>query len=242
MTAPAANLGALDVPHRVHLLIEDVRTHYGVHLRINQSHRTREQAQEFHICHMFLHNFFNHLRPKHVGADGRTIDWKHLSDSKVQWSEIKDPTQFLRTKAGHPVKKGSQGWLPGHEPDKTSSVNAMAHFLKKHHVSSMAAPGINGCGEPCGCGGKSSKHLTVPPQAVDLDGHGLVQLSLAVLKVHKGVHLTPEVALDHFLKNYQLYRPLAHLPGKAREVWHVEALPGTPVSMHRHPQHHHVGC
>jgi hypothetical protein len=55
----------------------------------------------------------------------------------------------------------------------------------------------------------------------------------------KKAHKTSEEAVDHFLAQYGLWRPLAHLPGKAREAWHLEALPPHHVHSHSHHPHHH---
>jgi hypothetical protein len=213
------------VGDRVQRMINDARTQFGCTMSINQSTRTAEQAQQFHVCHMFLHNFFRHLKPKHVAADGRTIDWLHLSDPAVTWALIPRPElSFLLTKSNQPAQKrvlnGRASWVPGYEPDKQASARAMARFLERSHVKSMAAPGLTPCGEPCGCGGHASKHIT--GDACDVSG--LDQLGQLLLGKQLGFQ-TADEAVDHFLAGYHLWRPLAHLPGKAREAWHLEALP-----------------
>ena len=74
----STHLAHLGVRQRVEHLIRDARNQYHCCLAINQSHRTAEQAQEFHICHMFLHNFFAHIKPRQLAADGRTIGWRAI--------------------------------------------------------------------------------------------------------------------------------------------------------------------
>lgn len=231
--APPADPSSLTVRQRVDLLIADAKETYGVTVAVNQATRTAEQAQQFHVCHMFLYNKFKSLRPKHVAADGRTIAWSHLSDAKVDWVLI-DSTQFLVTSTGTPAQreKTSAGtkWKSGQEPDKTKSTAAMSDFLKAHHVTSMAAPGKSGCGEPCACGGGASKHIT--GKAVDLSG--MPQLASALAEGYAG-HGDP---LDEYLTQFRLYRPMAHLAASVREEWHVEALPAShPIFKRRdHPK------
>src|SRR5262249_10651972 len=138
-------------------MIEGANTRYHRVIRVNQTQRSREQAQSFHVLHMFLYNYFPNLRPKSVAGDGRTISWDHLRDPGVEWALIERlRSDFLRTRDGRPariVDDGSRVRKWADEPDRTASTRAMADFLRAHHVSSMAAPGVDGCGEPCRCGG-----------------------------------------------------------------------------------------
>lgn len=237
MLQSAHALAHLTVHQRVTTLIDDVKQRYGVVIRINQSHRTALQAQEFHVCHMFVHNFFYPKRkPRHVDpVTGRTIDWGHFSDPGLRWALIGDPGKFLRTRHGHPALRDTTGgrwaWRPGHEPDRAATFGHITRTLVLHHVTGMAAPGVDGCGEPCGCGGRASKHIT--GGACDL--HGLPQLGRHLLAAEKG-HRDADAAVDYLLRQYLLWRPLAHLPGSKREDWHVEALP--PHHGH-HAGHHH---
>lgn len=229
----------LTVKQRVEQMIAGARREFSCSLSINQSHRSAEQAQQFHVCHMFLHNFFKHLTPKHVAADGRTIDWLHLSDPNVKWVLIPQPENFfLYAKDHKPAQKrvvnGSARWVPGHEPNKQTTVHIMKQFLDRANVTSMAAPGVDGCGEPCGCGGHASKHIT----GLACDVGGMAILGDEIVRKKKA-HKTSEEAVDHFLAQYGLWRPLAHLPGKAREAWHLEALPPHHVHSHSHHPHHH---
>src|ERR1019366_3950369 len=103
--------------------------------------------------------------------------------------------KFLRTHAGGPalLKVGSSQWVT--PPDQHQSRQAMARFLRDHHVSSMAAPGVNGCGEPCGCKGHASKHIT--GEACDL--HGLEFLGTALMRDNPRKYPDPVSAVDGFL-------------------------------------------
>jgi hypothetical protein len=231
------------VKQRVDQMILGAKQQFGCSIVINQSNRSAEQAQQFHICHMFLHNFFKHLKPKYLAADGRTIDWIHLSDATVDWALIPRPESlFLYTKHHKPSQRqtvnGRSAWIAGHEPDKHATVRRMKQFLEHAHVSSMAAPGKDGCGEPCLCGGHASKHIT----GLACDVSGMDMLGHQILSREKGFR-TPDEAVDHFLARYGLWRPLDRLQGKAREAWHLEALPhhhARPAHPHvNHPQHAH---
>jgi hypothetical protein len=99
----------LSVKQRVDQMIISAKQQFDCSLSINQSNRSAEQAQQFHICHMFLHNFFKHLRPKHLAADRRTINWVHLRDPSVNWALIPEPEKlFLYTKK--PQASAEGGW------------------------------------------------------------------------------------------------------------------------------------
>jgi hypothetical protein len=213
------DLATLTVSQRVDRLINVTKKRYGVTLSRNQLERTPEQAQKFHICHMFLHNFFPHARPKHLAADKRTINWDHLQNPNVKWL-LMGSLEFLRTKSGtaaqKEISKSGMAWKKGQEPDKIMSSRAMAAFLKAHHVTSMAAPGRDGCGEPCNCGGQASKHVS--GKACDLGG--MQKLAQALAKNHNGF----ADPLDEYLEEFQLCRPMAHFKGQAREEWHVEGI------------------
>lgn len=233
-----ADLSHLSVKERVDQMIAGARARFGCIVSINQSKRSAEQAQQFHVCHMFLHNFFKKLKPKFVAGDGRTIQWEHLSDPGIAWALIPNPEQsFLFTKIGRPAKRelvgGRARWALGWEPDKDATTRAMTSFLARAHVTSMAAPGIDHCGEPCCCGGHASKHIS--GGACDVSGMAI--LGQHVLRETRGLS-SAEDAVDHFLAEYHLFRPMAHLPGKAREAWHLEALPAHHARGHaRHASH-----
>lgn len=210
-------------------MIDLAVTTFHTPVRINQSNRSAQQAQEFHVCHMFLYNYYKHLLPK--CCTGRTISWTHLSNAAVGWTLIdKNKGTFLRTRDGKParLKSGALEWEE--VPDEGTSSRAMANFLKHHHVCSMAAPGIDGCGEPCCCGGHASRHIT--GEACDL--HGLYRLGAAIMAAEPGKYADSDEAVDAFLHGHGLYRPMAHLKGKRQELWHVEALPHSVRHTARH--------
>jgi len=208
---------------RVQALQQDALKTHGCSLRQNQVSRDRNLAQAFHICHMYLHNYFRHQRPKHLAADGRTISWEHLSNPNVTWILIDSwKTNVLVTKDRRPgrvVRAGNSAqWA---EPlDQRTSGAVMASFLQAHNVTSMAAPGVDGCGEPCSCGGKASKHVT--GQACDLNGLDVLERTLHL----KSPNVPSDKLLDDYLKRFLLHRPMAHLPGRSRENWHVEPIVG----------------
>src|SRR5439155_1935279 len=151
---------------------------------------------------------------------------------KITWALIdSSKADFLRTRDGLPASltrddNGQNKWVV--EPDEEVSIRAMFDFLNRHHVSSMAAPGVDGCGEPCLCGGHASKHIT--GKAADLSG--LQTLGPKIQAAEPDKYATPDDAVDHFLHEYHLWRPLAHLKGKAQELWHVEAVPPVPRAPH----------
>ena len=221
MNGPAT----LSLKQRVETMIVGARERFGCSVTINQSDRTALQAQQFHVCHMFLYNYFKSLRPRYLAANGKTIDWAHFSDPTLNWALIPNPEElFLFTKQNRPAKKevvnGVTRWAAGFEPDEQATTKAVADFLKRHHVASMAAPGQERCGEPCCCGGHASKHIT----GLACDVSGMAILGQKILSA-QAIYKNADEALDHFLAEFQIWRPLAHLQGKAREDWHLEALP-----------------
>ena len=212
-------------------MMHDAASQYSAHVEINQSNRTAEQAQQFHVCHMFLYNYYKHLLPKY--RDRRTISWAHISDPVVRWALIDEgKSAFLRTKNGGParLKAGLPKWEEA--PDEAASRKEMAGFLEKCSVRGMAAPGVDGCGEPCCCGGHASKHIT--GQACDLQG--LQQLGEVIMKAEPGKYRDSTEAVDIFLHKHHLYRPMGQLKGKQQELWHVEAI---PVHIRHFPHGHH---
>jgi hypothetical protein len=253
MAADDPLISQLDPSIRDHVakMMEDAKSKYKCVMRINQTKRTREQAQTFHVLHMYLYNYFPNRKPKFVAADGRTILWDHLADPGISWELIDDSKgAFLRTAKGTAATlqvddQGKKRWVE--PPEQAASGKAMAKYLKSHGVSSMAAPGKDGCGEPCLCGGHASKHVT--GKAADLSG--MQELGSKILAAEPGKYKTADEAVDHFLNTYQLWRPLAHLKGKARELWHVELLPPHHAAHaksshkdktpHSHPHGHHRG-
>src|SRR5215469_4298862 len=86
-------------------MIRDACTRFCANIQINQSNRSAEQAQEFHVCHMFLHNFYKHLLPRFCAQGARTIDWTHLSDPSVKWALIDGhKSKFLLNRQGKPAR------------------------------------------------------------------------------------------------------------------------------------------
>jgi hypothetical protein len=167
-----------------------------------------------------------------------------VSDPNVEWALIKDPCKFLRTRTGASAQKvlaRPATWVSRQEPDKQATITFVTHYLQRHKVIGMAAPGVDGCGEPCGCGGRASKHIT--GHACDV--HGLPDLAMRIFASTPGRYRNPDEALDELLHYYHLWRPLAYLKGKSREDWHLEALPPhhshQKVHHHAHSSHAH-GC
>jgi hypothetical protein len=212
--APNPKLQSAGLMTRVRALQTSALQTHKCSLIVNQNTRDRNLAQSFHICHMYLHNYFKHQRPRHKSKlDNRTIDWDYLSREDVTWALIdKWKFEILYTKDGRKtqISPSTGKWVE--RPDKELSGRRMAAFLNAHNVKSMAAPGIDGCGEPCSCGGKASKHIT--GQACDLSG--LDTLEKALQRERR--------SLDDYLKDFYLHRPLAHMEGKSRENWHVESV------------------
>src|SRR6185437_14412100 len=126
MSAPDPKVSKLDVSIKdnVATMIEEAQKQYHCIVSVNQTMRTPEQAQTFHILHMFLHNYFPRLRPRFAAKDGRTISWLHLKDPTVKWKLIDDlKSQFLRTELGGPAKLSdgltqAKKWTA--EPDKAA--------------------------------------------------------------------------------------------------------------------------
>lgn len=200
-------------------MIRDAAKRYCAIVRINQSNRDPKQAQQFHVCHMFVHNYFKHQRPKY--HSGKTISWSHFSDPSVRWALVDDDKfKFLRTKHGRATRlNAAQTWEEA--PDEDASRHAASKFLLSHGVTGMAAPGIDGCGEPCGCGGRRSRHIT--GEACDL--HGLDRLGHLIMAAEPGKYHDPVDAVDDFLHQHHLCRPMGHLKGNQQELWHVEVIP-----------------
>ena len=203
---------------RIEDLKADAKIKYNVKVVVNQDERKAKQAQEFHVCYMFLHNHTK-WKPRYPSEDGRTIAWAHLSKPSLDWTPAR-ADDFLKTANGSNVKRSSDGtkWLPGFQPERHATVRCMAAFLKRFGVAKEAAPGKTGCAEPCLCGGKASHHVT--GDACDLGG--LDHLS-KVLDARGGLG-KPGHRLDDYLRTFGLWRPLAHKPKKTREEWHVERL------------------
>src|SRR5262245_65445841 len=70
MNGPAT----LSLKQRVETMIVSARDRFGCSVTINQSDRTALQAQQFHVCHMFLYNYFKNLRQRYLAVNGKTVD------------------------------------------------------------------------------------------------------------------------------------------------------------------------
>src|SRR5262245_7691258 len=145
-------LGQLDLSIRQNVtkMIQDAYSQYHRVIKVNQTLRTPEQAQTFHVLHMFLKNFFASRTPKFVETGKRTISWDHLKDPAVTWQLIDGwKKKCLLTATGTPAvlqanATGGPAWVT--EPDRVQSTAAMNKYLNAHGVHKAAAPGIDGCG------------------------------------------------------------------------------------------------
>jgi len=201
-------------------MIKDAMATHKVKVSITSGGRTAEKAQKWHVGHMFLHNAFKSLKPAAAKAKSDPIPWNHFSSPTVKWKTVTFET-FLRCKDGtKPVKDAKgKGWKTGKEPDEAATKKEVLRVLTADSVgpvgdrgSTMVAPGIEGCGEPCKCGGSRSKHIS--GKAADLGGLNTLAAKLRVLK--------PAKTLDSYLKEFGLHRPL--LKAKKPEEWHVESI------------------
>ena len=116
----------------------------------------------------------------------------------------------------HEKDATGKAWKKGKEPDEAATKKRVLEVLTtdavgpvKDRGSSLVAPGIQGCGEPCNCGGNRSKHIS--GKAADL---GSLKLLAGKLK--------PKKTLDEYQKEFGLCWPL--LKAKPPEEWHVEAI------------------
>src|SRR5262249_32934806 len=88
----------------------------------------------------------------------------------------------------------------------------------------MVAPGYDGCGEPCKCGGNRSRHTIAGGLACDLTKQKMLDLEVTLAAgAVKGI-----TAVNNYLKAVGLWRPhgLGPNPTGSDEAWHVE--PTTP--------------
>jgi hypothetical protein len=146
------------------------------------------------------------------------IAWDHFHRADLAWDAGVRWEDFLRDGTGKACIKTDTGtaWVAGREPDQGRTQAQARRILKGFGVGqggkAMAAPGLNRCGEPCGCGAGRSRH--VEGLAVDLNR--LDQLERALAARSAG-------PLDAYMKKFGLHRPLKDLPADKRELWHVEA-------------------
>ena len=182
--------------------------------------REPADAQKWHIAHMFYYNSFASRKPLKSELDGGhyVIEWKHISDARLNWAYNIDWRRYLRDKIGREPVKTANGlaWTEGHEPDKAMSKKQAYSILDDAGIATstadrphgaMVAPGYEGCGEPCCCGGHPSRHTA--GLACDLDKQALKSLETKLSHAKAG-------SLDNYLKAFGLKRPMDSEP------WHVE--------------------
>jgi len=183
--------------------------------------RDPADAQKWHIAHMFYYNSFASRKPAKSEFDGGhyLIEWDHIGDARLKWDHNIDWRNFLRDKIGREPVKTADGlaWTAGHVPDKVVSRKQAYSILQDAGIATstadrpngaMVAPGYEGCGEPCCCGGHPSRHTA--GLACDLDKQALKLLETKLLQAKAG-------SLDSYLKAFGLKRPMDSEP------WHVES-------------------
>jgi hypothetical protein len=215
-TTPAATKPFMT---RVEEFRAHVRAEFAIHIAVNSDLRDAIWQQRMHVAHMIKYNSFASLKPKKHKATGRSlIAFDHLKDARVVWGGSVAPDEFLRDKHGKPCKRKPDlsGYDPEPDEDKTraqalevlskAGVGTSKERATEKH-SAMVAPGVQGCAEPCACGGNRSRHLA--GLAVDLDRSAVQQLK---------AKLSPptDAQVDKLLAEFQLKRPMASEP------WHVE--------------------
>lgn len=206
---------------RVKAFTDYAKSQFGVTIGIQSSTRDALWQQRMHIAHMIKYNSFKNQKPrksKNIGGHN-LIDFAHLSDATLIWGGGVTADEFLRDAQNQSCKKRAdgKGWV--NSPDEAKTRARALEVLKAAGVatakdrpsephSAMVACGVQGCAEPCGCGGSCSKHLS--GQAVDLN-----RAALETLKTK--LQPPTDAELDKLLAQFSLCRPMASEP------WHVEA-------------------
>jgi hypothetical protein len=223
--APATSAGATTAAvqpfmDRVKAFQAHVKKEFNIEVGINSNTRDPVWQQRMHVAHMIKYNSFASRKPKkNKSINNRAlIDFAHLKDAKVVWGGSVTPEEFLRDAQGNACKKKADGSGYEPEPDEAKTRERALELLKAAGVatakdrasepsSAMVAPGVQGCAEPCACGGNKSNHLA--GYAVDLNRTKLDEVRQK---------LTPptEAQLDKLLGEFKLHRPMASEP------WHVE--------------------
>ncbi len=223
---------------RVQRFIEHVGRRYNIAVGKTGSFRRPDDAQLWHICHMFLYNRFNGFLPQAVRdaqrksakaevSLGRTIPWEHMSKPGTDWADGGEWgwLQVLRTKDRQTppeLNDAENGWEPGREPDEEATRERARSILAAAGIgpgpdgtphSGQVAPGYDGCREPCLCGNRASRHTL--GKAADLSN--LKELANRLTAEGIGT-------LDECLACFGLWRPLVDLRNAA-EFWHVEEIP-----------------
>jgi hypothetical protein len=206
---------------RLDAFLADADQKYGVKIGKQATARQPSDAQKWHIAHMFYYNSFASRKPKkwEVAGGHYVIAWEHISSAALAWDHNIRWQDFLRDKDGkEPVKTAdAKAWVSDHQPEKTMSKKQAYQILVDAGIATstasrphgaMVAPGYEGCGEPCKCGGHPSRHTV--GMAVDLNKAALKLLENKLTQANAG-------SLDDYLAEFGLHRPMDSEP------WHVEA-------------------
>jgi peptidoglycan hydrolase-like protein with peptidoglycan-binding domain len=197
-----------------------VAANHGITVGVNSSTRQPLWQQRMHVAHMIKYNSYRSLKPRNFTAIGghNLVSFAHLSSATLVWGFNLNASDYLRDATGAPCRKGPTGaWM--NAPEETRTRQQAYELLKSNGIgtsserpgdlhSAMVAPGVEGCAEPCSCGGGRSKHLS--GVAVDLDRAAMEQLRAA---------LDPptNASVDALLGRFGLHRPMTSEP------WHVES-------------------
>lgn len=221
VAAPAAPPDASQpFMQRVTNFTDYVLANHGITIAVKSSTRPPLWQQRMHIAHMMKYNSYKSLKPRQRTSIGGhdVISFAHLSNASLTWGFNLDFSEYLRDATGAACKKAiGGGWL--NAPDEAKTRQRAFELLKTNGIgtskerpadpnSAMVAPGVEGCAEPCACGGGRSKHLS--GVAVDLDSGAMEQL--------RGLLSPPtDASINALLAQFGLHRPMTSEP------WHVEA-------------------
>ena len=203
---------------------------YGHELILTSVFRSPNKAQLLHIAHMVYYNGFASRKPKHhEPLAPHRIAFQRLEDAglaRAGWPGV-EWQDFLADASGKTPVLGVNGWVT--RPDEKQTRAKAFGVLRKNNVhndragrahAAQVAPGLDDCAEPCGCGGRCSRHCI--GKAVDIAGLAREDTrhpaSLEQVLAAKG-----DMPLDSFLQSFHLHRPLwtSH---SHNEYWHVEPI------------------
>jgi hypothetical protein len=226
VSAPAVIVPPVDgtLMHRLQKFFDHARTTWGIVVTANSQFRTSQVQNQFHIAHMIRFNSYGEmLRPRHSERyQGRNvISMAYLSDATVRWGEGIDYSMFLRDRLGQLCRKTPdlRGWI--NPPDETQTRKRAEDLLRQWKIgtpkkppgapahSAQAAPGVQGCMEPCMCGGRRSKHVV--GMAADLDSNAMAEIQRRLIPSNCET-------MNALLAQFGLHRPVSS------EDWHVEAM------------------
>lgn len=212
---------------RLQAFLKDAEKTYSVKIGLTREMETDAKKQQtMHIAHMIYYNNFKSQQPANHEPNGSkprgVIKFDYLSKIELTsagWAGGVQYTDFLRDKDGNPCMVAGGKWKDGRNPEKTQTRAQAFAILTKYGVAkddkhpeephgNMVAPGIQGCGEPCKCGGNMSHHLS--GLAADLSKPDLHTLENKLKQANAGT-------LDGYLLQFGLCRPMSS------EVHHVEA-------------------